>query len=187
MVPVNDLRSGATFIQGKDIFAVLSYEHVKMGRGNATIRLKIRNLRSGAIVEKSFISGSSVDPINLDKADAQYLYRSGSAYVFMDMVTFEQFEIPQRIVGEYGGFLTEGLAVKVLSYESEPLSLELPLKMEFIIKDTPPGVKGNSATNIWKDAVLETGKRVKVPLFVDTGDRIRVDTRTGEYVERAGK
>lgn len=187
MIPVTGLKAGATFSEGKDIFQVISYEHIKMGRGSATIKVKVRNLRNGSIVEKSYTSGNKVSAISLDKEIAQYLYKQGEEYVFMHTQTFEQFTLSQKIIGEQTKFLTEGLEVKILRYEEEALNVELPLKMEFEIADTPPGVKGNSSVNIWKEATLETGVRVKVPLFVEIGDRIRVDTRTGDYVERVGK
>ena len=187
MIPVTDLRSGTTFKEGKDIYEVISYEHIKLGRGSATIKVKVHNLRSGAIVEKSFTSGNKVEAITLDNRKAQFLYKQGDEYVFMNSTDFEQFNLSAKIIGERAKLLTEGLDVKILCYQDEPLTLDLPIKMEFTIVDTPPGVKGNSSVNIWKDAQLETGFKVKVPLFVEIGDRIRVDTRSGQYMERVGK
>lgn len=187
MISVTELRAGTTFRLDKDIYEAMTYEHVKMGRGSATIRVKIRNLRTGSITEKSFTNGAVVDPISLEKTEAQFLYKTGEEYTFMDPATFEQFSIPERIIGSCKGFLTEGLTVSLLSLDGEYLSIQLPIKMEFIVTDTPPGVKGNSASNIWKEATITTGFKVKVPLFVDIGDKIRVNTGTGEYVDRVTK
>ncbi len=187
MISVTDLRAGACFTEDNNLFQVLNYEFVKLGRGTATIKTKIKNLRSGSIVEKVFISGAKVQEANLDKKDVQYLYQSGQAYAFMEPNTFEQFELSAERIGEQVSYLKEGMTVKIMFYQDEPLGLELPIKMEFTVAETEPGYRGNSATNIFKDAILENGVKVKVPLFVNIGDKIIVDTRTGEYVQRVGK
>lgn len=185
MISVTDLRAGSSFIEGKDLFKVLKYEHVKMGRGTANIKIKAKNMRSGSITEKSFISGARVQEAILDKKEVQYLYREGNNYFFMNPVSFEQISVPEKLIADEAKYLKEGMTVTLQSLDDEPLSLELPIKMDFRVSEADPGVRGNSATNIYKDAVLENGLHIKVPLFIEEGELIRVDTRNGEYVERA--
>ncbi len=185
MIPVTNLRAGACFSDNKDIYQVLTYEHTKMGRGTATIRVKIKNLRSGSTTEKSFISGAKVQEAILERKDTQYLYQDkNKLFFFMDPLTFEQFELDQTKVSDAAPYLKEGATVKILIFNGEPLSLEIPIKMDFLVSETGPEIRGNSATNIFKEAVLENGLKLTVPLFVKIGDRVRVDTRTGEYEER---
>ena len=171
-------------------WVVLKYEHIKMGRGSAQIKVKIRNIRSGSIVEKSFQNGAKVDEVMTMRRPRQFLYRDGSSFVFMDPRSFEQAELAEDVIGDQEKFLTEGLTCNVVFLEEEgkevPLSIELPLKMDFAVVETDPGVKGDSAVNIYKPAKLSNGMTVKVPLFVNEGERVTVDTRSGEYVGRAG-
>lgn len=185
MISVTDLRSGVTFEDQGQIYEVLSYEHIKMGRGSANIKVKIRNLRTGSTTEKSFISGARVQDITPEKRKAQYLYNDNLGYHFMDSQTFEQFILDQGKVADKGKFLKEGMEISLLTFEGEPLSLELPVKMELRVAETDPGFRGDSVSNIYKDAILENGLKIKVPLFIKTGELVRVDTRTGAYVERA--
>lgn len=190
MISVTNLRAGACFSEGDNLFQVLNYEHTKLGRGTATIKVKIKNLKTGSVTEKVFISGAKVQEATLDKKETQYLYAVNSkqqtvnSYVFMDPVTFEQFELSEDKLGDQAVYLTEGMTIKVLFYNDEPLAIELPIKMEFKIAETEPGYRGNSATNIFKDAKLQNGLKIKVPLFVNIGDKVLVDTRTGEYESR---
>ena len=184
MIPVTNLRNGTYFTDEGNLYQVLTYEHIKVGRGSATIRVKIKNLKSGSTTIKSFISGAKVDEATLEKKDLQYLYRQAETFVFMDPVTFEQVEMDEEKIGDQASFLQDGMTARILLYQNEALGIELPIKMQFKIKETEPGYKGNSATNIFKDATLESGLKLKVPLFVETGDKIVVDTRTGVYVER---
>lgn len=192
MISVTQLRADMTFeIDGKP-YVVLKYEHTKMGRGTATIKVRARNLLTGTILEKSFISGARVEEINTVKRKLQYLYQTGEEFTFMDPKTFEQIEMRGEILGEQSKFLSEGIVVDVLfwpfdstgSKEDIPLSVELPPKMEFTVTETGPGVKGDSATNIYKSATLSNGLVIKVPLFIKEGEKILVDTRNGEYMER---
>lgn len=183
MLPVTDLRSGATFEEDGQIFQVLSYEHIKMGRGSANIKVKVKNLRSGATTEKSFISGAKVDNIILIKKNLQFLYKDSDNAHFMDTLSFDQISIPLRLIGEHK-FLKEGDSFSVSYLRDEPFSLSLPPKMEFTVTETGPSLKGNSATNVFKDAVLENNLKVKVPPFIKIGDRVRIDTRTSEYSEK---
>lgn len=185
---VTDLRAGAVFEDtsiSSGPWVVLKYEHVKVGRGTANIKVKIRNLKTGTTIEKAFINGARVLEVNLEKKRGQFLYKDGSNLVFMEPVSYEQFEVPQDIVGEAAKFLKEGTEVDLKLYENKALSLVLPLKMKFQITDTDPGYKGNSVTNIYKDATIETGAKIRVPMFVTQGEFVLVNTDTGEYVERA--
>lgn len=183
MISVTELRSGTVFEDQGQIYQVLSYEHVKMGRGSANIKIKVKNLKTGAITYKSFISGAKVNEIQLKKRDLQFLYKDDENAYFMNPSNFEQIPIPLKIIDNHE-FLKEGESFSISFLDNEPLSLNLPPKMEFRVAETGPSIRGNSATNIYKDAVLENGQKVKVPLFVKTDDSIRIDTRTGTYSEK---
>lgn len=184
MISVTELRAGTTFSHQDQIYQVLSYEHIKMGRGSANVKVRAKNLRTGATVEKSFISGAEVEEINLTKKKVQFLYVEGQNFHFMDSQTFEQFELSANLLGPVAKFLKEGMEVTLLAYQEEPLALALPPKMKLKVKETGPGIRGDSATNIFKEAILENELKVKVPLFIKEGDTVVVDTRTGEYAER---
>ena len=185
MIGVTDLRSGRTFVQEGKPYIVLKYEHKKLGRGGAVIKAKVRNLITSDVEEISFNSGAKVEEITSTKHQLQYLYRDQKSAVFMDPKSYEQIEIPQSLIKEQIVYVKEGESVNVLFWDETPLSLEIPLKVTLAVRETDPGVKGNSASNVYKSATLENDLRVRVPLFVDKGQKIRVDTRTGEYVERA--
>lgn len=184
MISVTELRSGRTFEENGEPFVVLKYEHLKMGRGTANIKVKARNLKTGAVIEKTYISGARVQEISTVKRKLQYLYHDKDNFYFMDPKTFEQFQISKDIISEQAPYLSEQAEVDVLFWSEEPLAVKLPPKMEFKIEETGPGVRGDSATNIFKPAVLDNGLKLKVPLFINQGEKILVDTRTGEYVER---
>src|SRR5581483_5422660 len=184
MLNVTDLRNGAVFAEGKDLLQVLTYEHLKMGRGSGTIRVKVRNLRTGSITEKSFITGARVEEASVEKKKAQFLYHDGEQYNFMDPVTFEQFTIAKQILGEQAKYLKDGLEVQLLVNGEEALALELPNSVVYEIKETGPEEKGNTVSNVYKEAVLDNDLIVKVPMFMKVGDRVKIDTRTGQYVER---
>lgn len=184
MINVNDLRSGTVFKEGPILWQVLTYEHIKMGRGSGNIKIKAKNLRTGAITEKSFITGAKVDEADVVKEKTQYLYNDGDTYNFMDPKTFEQFAIQKSVLGESSKYLKEGLEVNLIVSEGEALGLELPNSIVYEIKETGPGERGNSVSNVFKEAVLENGLIVKVPMFMKEGERVKIDTRIGEYVER---
>ena len=184
MMVVQDLRNGVAFLMDGAPYMCLKYEHVKMGRGSATIRIKAKNLLTGATTEKSFINSAKVEDINTLRRPMQYLYRDGKDCVFMDPKSYEQVNIPESVTAEEGKYLQEGTQVNVMFWDERPLWIELPPKMEFTIKETDPGVKGKSVSNLYKDAVLENGIRTRVPLFINEGDRVLVDTRDGSYAER---
>lgn len=184
MIDVNDLRKGVIFEIDNSLFRVIEYSFNKPGRGNATIKIKARDLRRGNTLEKTFTSGERVKDVRLDFHNAQYLYNDGELYYFMDVETYEQPAIPASIVGEYSGFLKGEMEVKLTFFENEPLDIELPTTVDLEVTYAEPAVKGDTATGVTKRVETETGLSVNVPYFVATGDKIRVDTRTGEYVTR---
>jgi elongation factor P len=185
VIVVTELRAGTIFDEDGNLLQVLSYEHIKVGRGSANIKVKVKNLRSGTIVEKSFINGAKVNDVQVFKRDLQYLYKDEERAYFMNPQTFEQIDIPLKLMGTDVYYLKEGESVNISFLEKEALSVNLPPKLVFVVTDTAPGVKGNSATNVFKDATLENGLTVKVPPFIKIGDKVRVDTRTGAYTEKA--
>ena len=184
MIDVNDLRKGVTFEFDGNLYKVLEYSHHKPGRGNATIRVKARNMRSGGTIEKTFQSGDRVQEANLEYHTAQYLYNDGEIYYFMDQETFEQYPIKADVLGEYAGFLKEEMPVKLTFYGSEALDIELPTTVDLKIISAEVSVRGDTATGVTKNVTVETGMQVQVPNFVNEGDIIRVDTRSGAYVTR---
>lgn len=181
---VNDLRNGAVFKDKGELLQVLTYEHIKMGRGSGNIKLKVKNLKTGSITEKSFITGARVEEADVEKKKAQYLYRDGETYAFMDPVSFEQFSIPASVLGEQAKYLQDGLEVSLIVGEGTALAMELPLSLTYTIAETGPAERGNTVSNVFKDATLDNGMMVKVPMFSKVGDKIKVDTRSGAYVER---
>lgn len=185
MIVVTELRAGTIFEESGNLLQVLSYEHIKMGRGSANIKVKVKNLRTGATTEKSFINGAKVNDVIVFKRDLQYLYKDINNAYFMNPQTFEQVEIPLKLIENDIYYLKDGENVNISFLGNEPLSVNLPPKMVFVVNETASGVKGNSATNVFKEALLENGLKVKVPLFVKDGDKVRIDTRTGAYTEKA--
>lgn len=181
---VNELRNGAVFSEDKNIFQVITFEHIKMGRGSGNVKLKVKNLRTGAIVEKSFITGARVEEADVNKKKVQFLYRDGDSLNFMDPVSFEQFSIPASVAGESAKFLKDGLDVMLIVSGEEGLGLELPISLVYEITETGPGEKGNSVSNVFKEATVDNGLVVKVPMFMKVGEKVKIDTRTGAYVER---
>ena len=184
MLNVQDLRNGVTFLLDGAPYVCLKYEHVKMGRGSATIRIKARNLLTGATTEKSFVNSARVEEINTVRRPMQYLYFNSAQYVFMDPKNYEQVGVSSEVVGSEASYLLEGTIVNILFWDERPLWIELPPKMEFTVKETDPGVKGNSVSNLYKDAVLDNGVKTRVPLFINQGDKVLIDTRDGSYAER---
>jgi elongation factor P len=163
---------------------VLWFQHHKPGKGGAVVRTKLRNVRSGAVVERTFNAGVKVDQAQLDKREMQYLYHDGTHYVFMDNSTYDQLSVEEQEIGDVAQWLKEGQTAMLALYEGRPVSVELPASVELRIEHTDPGVKGDRVSGAMKPAKLETGATVQVPLFVETGDTIKVDTRTGEYLTR---
>lgn len=184
MINVNDLRAGRVFAEDNNFFQVLTYEHIKTGRGGGNIKVKVRNLKTGAIVEKSFNTGARVDEGNVEKKAALYLYKDSQGYCFMDPASFEQFTLNLSVVGEQGRYLKDGMEVNLITTGEEALGIELPNTLVYTITDTGPSEKGNTVSNVYKEAELDNGLIVKVPMFMKIGEKIKVDTRSGEYVER---
>lgn len=184
MISVTDLRAGTTYEEDGQYWVVVAYEHIKMGRGSANIKVKVRNIKTGSTIDKSYINGARVQEAAVVKKEMQYLYKDDTDVYFMDSKSFEQVGISLRLVPDYM-YLREGESFSVSFLEGEPLSVQLPPKMVFKVVETAPGARGNSATNVFKEAILENGIKTKVPLFIDIGEKIRVDTRTGAYCEKA--
>ena len=184
MIDVNELRKGTTFTMDGELYKVLEYQHHKPGRGKATIRTILRNLRTGATIQKNFISADRVEDIRVERRGVQYLYTDGDLYYFMDTETYEQTALPAAVLGDQVGYLKESLELVLTTYEDEPLDVELPTTVELEIIEAEMAVAGDTATGTLKRVTLETGLEVQVPLFIERGDVIRVDTRTGEYVTR---
>jgi elongation factor P len=184
MIDVNELRKGVTFELDGELYKVLDYQHHKPGRGKAVIRTTILNLRTGVSIDKNFISGDRVQDIRLDHHTVQYLYSDGDLYYFMDTDTYEQPSLSAETLGEAVNYLTDGLTLELSTYEGEPIDIELPITVELEVVEAPPGFAGDTATGATKEVTLETGLKVQVPLFVEKGDHIKVDTRTGEYLTR---
>jgi elongation factor P len=184
MIGVQDLRKGTTYLEENDLLRVMEYSHIKTGRGNATIRVKVRNLRSGGSMEKTYPSGGRVQDIRMDHATVQYLYHDGDLYFFMNTETFEQPAIAASKLGDAVFYLSDGMMIELESWEGEPITIELPTTVDLKVEETDPGYAGDTATNATKPARLSTGVQITVPLFVSVGDTVRVDTRTGAYLTR---
>lgn len=184
MISVNDFKTGVTVELDGMVYQVVEFQHVKPGKGAAFVRAKLKNVKSGGVVEKTFRGGEKIHRAHLDKRGMQYLYMDGDGYVFMDNDNYEQITISPSDMGDGVKWLIENMNIQVLMYQSEIMGIELPNFVELLVVDTEPGVKGDTATGASKAAKLESGASVQVPLFVNTGDRLRIDTRTGEYMER---
>ena len=185
MINVNDIKNGMTILFEDNIYTVLEFSHVKPGKGAAFVQAKLKNLRTGSIVEKRFNSGVKLEKAMVEMKNMQFLYANGDIYNFMNMETYEQIELDKNQIGEDVDFLKEDLMVDVTFFQGELLGLILPEKVEVKVTQTEPAVKGNTTNNAMKDAILETGLKVKVPLFVEQGEMIIVSTKDGKYVSRA--
>lgn len=184
MINVTELRSGVIFEDDGNLYEVLTYEHVKQARSSGNIKVKVRNLKTGSTVEKSYITGARVQDVLTQQKKAAYLYADQDHIVFMDNETYEQFELPRTLIGEGSKFLKEGMVVTIKILNSEPVSVDMSKNVELKVTTAGAGIRGNSVSNVWKKAELENGMAVDVPLFIKDGDMIRVDTRTGQYIER---
>jgi len=185
MIDVNELRKGVTFTMDGNIFKVLDYQHYKPGRGNAVIRTTLRNLRTGSTIEHKFASGSRVQDIRIETIELAFMYNDGDMLHFMNMETYEQPEVPRKLLGDDVGYLKENMPVKLQYYEGEIIDYELPTTVDYTVTRAETAAVGDTATNVTKRVTLETGIEVDVPNFVKEGDVIRVDTRDGRYVSRA--
>ena len=185
MISAGEFRNGVTFDMDGNVFQIIEFQHVKPGKGAAFVRTKIRNVITGAVVEKTFSPTEKFPTAYVERKDMQYLYNDGDLYYFMDNETYENVPINKDKLGSNFQFVKENTDVKILSYKGVVFGVEPPFFVELQVTQTDPGFKGDTATNATKPATLETGAEIRVPLFIEEGDMIRVDTRTGEYMERA--
>lgn len=185
MVSVNDFKTGLTIEVDGEIFTVIDFQHVKPGKGAAFVRSKLKNLRNGNIVERTFRAGEDVDRAHVENRQMQYLYNSGDDYTFMDNETYDQITLNRSQIEWELNFLLENMNVQIQSYQGEIIGISLPTSVELKVVETEPGVKGNTATGATKNAKLETGLNVQVPLFINEGDVLSIDTRDGKYLSRA--
>lgn len=184
MISASEFRNGVTIEYEGDVYTILEFQHVKPGKGAAFVRTKIKNIKTGSVVEKTFRPTEKMGKAFVDRKDMQYLYSDGELFHFMDNETFEQIAVNSSDVGDALKFVKENEMVKILSYNGEIFGIEPPLFVELEITETEPGFKGDTATGATKPAIVETGASVNVPLFVNQGDVIKIDTRTGEYLSR---
>lgn len=185
MINVNDIKNGLTFMYDGAIYQVLEFLHVKPGKGPAFIRTKLKNLRTGSTIEKTFNTNIKLEKAMIEKQSVQFLYSNGTIYTFMNMETYEQVELTKDQLGEDVLYLKDGLNVELSFYQGELLGVILPEKIELVVTNTEPAVKGNTTNNATKDAIMETGILVKVPLFIEEGETLIISTRDGKYTSRA--
>ncbi len=185
MINVNDLKVGMTIMYENNIYSVMDTQHVKPGKGAAFVQAKLKNLRSGSIIENRFNSSDKVEPARIEKKPMQYLYSMNDVYYFMDMNTYEQVEISKSQIGDDSELLKENLEVDIMFFEGEMLGMNLPDKIALKVVHTEPAVKGNTTSSAMKDATLETGKVIKVPLFIEEGEELLISSKDGKYVSRA--
>lgn len=185
MISVNDFKTGLTIEVEGDIFTVIDFQHVKPGKGAAFVRSKLKNIRNGNTVERTFRAGENVGRAHIENREMQYLYASGSEYTFMDLETYDQFSLSAKQLEWELKFLKENMTVVIMSYQGEILGINLPNSVELTVVETEPGIKGNTATGATKFAKVETGHSVQVPLFINEGDVLLIDTREGKYISRA--
>ncbi len=184
MIDATEARKGITIELDGQLYNILDYQHIKVGRGSAQVKLRLRDIRAGHTIERTFQAGDRFKRVRLDQRAAQYLYQDGDLYYFMDTETYEQPALSADALGDKINYLKEGSVLSLSMYEGHPVEIELPVTVDLKIAETVPGIRGNTATGATKRAKLETGLTVQVPLFIEEGDVIRVDTRTGEYLTR---
>lgn len=184
MVVAGDFKNGVTFEMDGNVFQVVEFQHVKPGKGAAFVRTKLKNVITGAVIEKTFSPTDKYENAYVERKDMQYLYNDGELYYFMDLETFEQLPLEESKLGDNFKFVKEEMLCKIISYKGNVFGVEPPMFVELAVSDTEPGFKGDTATGASKPATLETGAQIKVPLFINIGDVLKIDTRTGEYVER---
>ena len=185
MISAGDFRNGATFEMDGNVYSIIEFQHVKPGKGGAFVRTKMKNVMTGKVVDKTFNAGTKVDFETVDKRDMQYLYRDGSDYVFMDNETYEQLNVTPASLGSAADYMRETDSAVLQMYGDEIVGVDLPPAVELTVTETEPGVQGDRVSGARKPATLETGKVVQVPLFVNIGDKLRIDTRSGDYITRA--
>jgi elongation factor P len=183
-ITTNDLKNGITLQLDNGLFQVIEFQHVKPGKGGAFVRTKLRNVRTGSVLEKTFNAGIRVEQAIVDRQDMQFLYRDGDDYVFMNTSTYDQLHVDPAKLGDAAGYLVEQAVAQIALHEGEIIGIEIPASVELAVSVAEPGVQGDRVSGARKPAELQTGKVIQVPLFVNVGDRVRVDTRTGEYITR---
>ncbi len=185
MVSTNEFKTGLTIEFENDVYQVVEFQHVKPGKGSAFVRAKIKNLRTGAVIERTFNAGEKLPKARVERREVQYLYNDGSEYNFMDMESFDQIALSVDDLGDAVKYLKENMMIKIMSYNGQSLGVDLPNFVELEVVETEPGIKGDTATGGTKPATLETGYIVQVPFFVNVGDILQIDTRSGQYLKRA--
>lgn len=183
-ITTNDLKNGITLELDNGLFQVVEFQHVKPGKGGAFVRTKLRNVRTGNVFEKTFNAGIRVEQAVLEKKDMQFLYRDGDDYVFMDTATYDQMTVAPVALGDAADYLVESMVAIIALHNGEIVSVEIPASVELTVANTEPGVQGDRVSGARKPAELETGKTIQVPLFINVGDRVKVDTRSGDYITR---
>ncbi len=184
MASTADFKNGLVLQIDGQLWQIIEFQHVKPGKGPAFVRTKLKNVLSGKVVDKTYNAGVKVDTATVDRRDATYLYRDGADFVFMDSEDYEQNSLPEALVGRLAGFLLEGMAVQIAFHDGAPLYLELPVTVELLVASTEPGLQGDRSSAGTKPATLETGAEIQVPLFINTGDKLKVDSRDGSYLGR---
>ena len=185
MISAGDFRNGMTFEMDGKVYQVVEFQHVKPGKGAAFVRTKYKDVITGSVVERSFNPTEKFEQAYVERKDMEYLYNDGDIYYFMDPETYEQTPISASVLGDNFKFVKENMICKLVSFKGEVFSVEPPTFVDLVITETEPGVKGNTATNTLKPATVETGAEIRVPLFIENGERVQIDTRTGEYIGRA--
>lgn len=185
MLNISDIKTGKNIVIDNNPFAVLYHEHSKTGRAGSVLRTKLKNLITGAVLEKTFQGSDQVEEADISKSKAQYLYQEGDNYSFMDNESYEQFSLAKSVLGQSTDYLVEGTEIVVLNFNGNPINIEIPVKITLTVTEAPPGIKGNTVSTGGKMVTLETGLRLSAPLFVNEGDKIIVNTEKGEYVSRA--
>ena len=183
-ITTNDLKNGITLLLDNGLFTVVEFQHVKPGKGGAFVRSKIRNLRNGAVIDRTFNAGVRVEQAILDRKDMQFLYRDGEDYVFMDLESYDQQHVSPIALGDAADYMVENSVAVIAFYNGDIVTVEIPASVELTITETEPGIQGDRVSGARKPATLQTGKVIQVPLFVNIGDRVKVDTRSGEYITR---
>ena len=181
----NDIKNGVTLKVEDGLFTIIEFQHVKPGKGGAFVRTKLRNLRSGSVIERTYRADERLEQAIIDKRDMQFLYRDGTDYVFMDQGNYDQITVPAKNLGDAANYLTESGVALIIQHDDEIIGVEMPASVELVIAETEPGIQGDRVSGARKPATLETGLVVQVPLFVGPGETIKVDTRSGEYITRA--
>ncbi len=185
MLEIGEIKTGKNIILNGEPYAVLYHEHSKTGRAGAVLRTRIKNLTTGAVLEKTFQGADKIEEADINKFNARYLYKERNNYFFMDNETYDQFSLSANVLGNASGYLTDGTEVTILNFNGNPINLELPIKVKLKVTEAPPGIKGDTVSSGGKTVTLETGLKVNTPLFVKSGDEIIVNIETGEYVSRA--